>query len=238
MFPGQSVVLTWFSRWFKLLVGITIWDLQVWTWLVKICLLVVASPSIPLCHSKIPSDWTPQSPLQFPVLWGQNRAFHNAREFWLSYLGSLFPLKEPVAHGRKNHMILHWPGGEKKLSTCSSFSYPSNAVCFVFCDTGGASASLPCFMILSVVLHWWIVVILRKKEEQSQEIHTWSFGGITPLKLNMPCSVKLCHIKIIPIFMVYHFYNVFLIHIVQYGPPYIFTSFDTCLKGKGRYTIF
>lgn len=81
MFPGQSVVLTWFSRWFKLLVGISTLGLQVLTWLVKICLLVVASPSILLCHSKIPSDWTVQSPLQFPVWWGQNRAFHNAREF-------------------------------------------------------------------------------------------------------------------------------------------------------------
>ena len=49
-FSGQSMPLTWFCGWTKLLVGTATWPLWVGTQCAKIQVLVVASPFLLLCH--------------------------------------------------------------------------------------------------------------------------------------------------------------------------------------------
>lgn len=63
-FCSQSIPLTWFCRPAKLLVKIIFWALCIWTWSVKIHVLVVANPSPLLQHSQIPSGWAQQILLQ------------------------------------------------------------------------------------------------------------------------------------------------------------------------------
>ena len=70
--------------------------LQVKTQSAKIHVLVVASPSLHLCHSQIPSGCALQIPLQSLWCWDQSSGFCNPQHQgnWLSLVGSSFPLEE------------------------------------------------------------------------------------------------------------------------------------------------
>ena len=85
---------------------------------------------LPSSPSQSDSQWL--SPADFPavsVAQNQRRGSHketlNAEGSWLSSLGSLFPVEEPL------HVAFHCPstGGQALCSMCSFSSYPSNAVC-------------------------------------------------------------------------------------------------------------
>ena len=88
--------------------------------------LVVASPSLPLCHSQIPSGWDSQIPLQSS--WGEIRGGASVKRptvlsgGWLSPTpppGSLFPLEELGDFSERCSVA--W--GMAVQSTCSCFSY-------------------------------------------------------------------------------------------------------------------
>lgn len=93
----SKYILTWFCNWAKPLIGITPWALQVWTWSADICGLVVARPSLLLCHTQIPNGLALPIPLQSPwckAKQGLPQGDLSAGEGWVYPLGSPFTLED------------------------------------------------------------------------------------------------------------------------------------------------
>lgn len=123
---------------------------------------------------------------------------------WLSSLG-FSPLKKAEAQGTPLCVVLAWWG--VIWSTCSCFSYPSNAVCLGLLVQGqGASASHPCSRILSgfLSLNSWLVILVRGLEVRNSlcchlgdvtlQLHL-SFNPILHVWLNLKKKLSKFHME-------------------------------------------
>lgn len=120
-FPVQSIPLTLFCRWTKLL-G--------WNYYLGICRTPCAGccKSHPSSLSQSYSQWL--GLLDSPVIsmvWGHSKSCcketYKAGEGWLTPLGLFLHQGSQRLRGDLPHVVLHYPGGGTMQSTCSHFSY-------------------------------------------------------------------------------------------------------------------
>lgn len=99
---------------------------------------------------------------------------NNLQCWWslITHLGSLFPLEELEAQGWSLHEVQCCPGGGSMQSTCSPFSYLSNAICHSLCGSGSTCASPPYSRILPVVFcSSTEVILLMRGSEVRDDLH-------------------------------------------------------------------